>query len=218
MAARGRRRIFAARRDGDGARRARSDFMRRRHQLAAAPDALGHRRSGRIARPRYRRESRAAGRRQEFAGPHFGEHCLWAQGAGHLAPRDAVRPHRAGAGQRLLARRRHCHRIADRPDGVPEKPARRGAARRRADLQRRADDGGAIFLAVPRALCRQLCLPRRGAAAGKPRQGRADFRRSAPAGAHPPEFPRHRQRPQDPARRAAHGARHLPPSADARRS
>ena len=95
--ARGRRRILAARRDGDGACRARSDFMRRRHQLAAAFAAVGHRRCGRAAHPRYRRESGAARRRQEFAGSHFGERRLWAQGAGHLAPRDAVRPHRAGA-------------------------------------------------------------------------------------------------------------------------
>ena len=165
--ARGRRRIPAARRDGDGARRARSDFVRRRHQLAAAPDAVGHRRCGRTAHPRHPGESRAAGRRQELAGPHFGERRLWTQGAGHLASGDAVRPHRAGAGQCLLARRRYRHRTADRPDGVPQKPARRGAARRRADLQRRADDGGAIFLAVPKTLCRQLCLPRRGACARK---------------------------------------------------
>ena len=38
--------------------------------------------AGRVARPRYRREGGAAGRRQEFAGPHFGERRLWAQGAG----------------------------------------------------------------------------------------------------------------------------------------
>ena len=33
--------------------------------------------------------------------------------------------------------------------------------------------------------------------------------------AHPSKLPRHRQRPQDLARRPAHGARHLPPGADA---
>ena len=42
-----------------------------------------------------------------------------------------------------------------------------------------------------------------------------DLGRSATAAAHPPEFPRHRQRPQDLARRATHGARYLPPGADA---
>ena len=41
-------------------------------QLAAAPDALGHRRSGRVARPRHRGESAAPRRRQESAGPHLG--------------------------------------------------------------------------------------------------------------------------------------------------
>ena len=34
----------------------------------------------------------------------------------------------------------------------------------------------AVFLAVPQTLCRQLCLPRRGAAPGKPRPGRARSR------------------------------------------
>ena len=66
-----------------------------------------------------------------------------------------------------------------------------------------------------RALRRQLCLPRRGAAPGKPRPGRVDLGRSATTAAHPPEFPGHRQRPQNLARRPTHGARHLPPSADA---
>ena len=44
------------------------------------------------------RQGGAAGRRQESAGPHFGERRLCAQGARPVPPRDAVRPHRAGAG------------------------------------------------------------------------------------------------------------------------
>ena len=65
---------------------------------------------------------RAARRRQESAGPHLGRHQLCAQGARSVPPGDAVRPHRAGAGARLSARRRHRDRTADRTHGVPEKP------------------------------------------------------------------------------------------------
>ena len=64
----------------------RSHPVRRRHQLAAAFDAVGHRRSGRIARPWHRRESRAARRRQELAGSHFRGDRLPAQRAGPVPP------------------------------------------------------------------------------------------------------------------------------------
>ena len=76
------------RRAPHGACRARGHLVRRRHQLAATPDAVGHRRSRRIARPRHRGQGRAAGRRQESAGPHFGKRRLWrARTPGPLAPR-----------------------------------------------------------------------------------------------------------------------------------
>ena len=76
--------------------------------------------------------------------------------------------------------------------GVSQKPPGCRAARRAIHLQRRADDGYALFVAVPAPLCGRLCLPGRGAAAGEPRPGRTGFGRSAKAGAHPAEFPRHR--------------------------
>ena len=69
-----------------------------------------------------------------------------------------------------------------------------------------------------RRLRGRLRLPRRGAAAGEPGPARARLRRPAASAAHPPEFPRHRQRPHNAARRPAHGARGLPASSDGRRS
>ena len=67
--ARRRRRLCARQRCAPGDRRARGDRLRRRHQRAAAPDALGHRRCRR-ARPARHSGGRApARRRQESAGP-----------------------------------------------------------------------------------------------------------------------------------------------------
>ena len=70
-------------------------------------------------------------------------------------------------------------------------------------LPRAPHDREPVPAAVHAALRRRLRLPRRRAAAGKPRPARAGLRRSAPAAAHPPEFPLHRARLGDLARRAA---------------
>jgi 4-pyridoxate dehydrogenase len=84
-------------------------------------------------------------------------------------------------------------RFANRPARIPEKPARRRAPGRRAHLQRRANDGVSLFLAIPARLRRRLFLSRGGIAAREPRQGRADLGRPKKAAAYPAEFPRHRQ-------------------------
>ena len=157
------------------------DPVRRRHQLAAAADAVGHRRSRGAARPRHRGQGGAAGRRQEPAGPHLRERRLRAQGA------EARSTRRCGstASSRDLAeahfrRHRHRDRAADRDDGVPEDAAGRDAARHPAPVRRRADDGDAVSAAVHAGPMRTAlpaaswCCGRRAAATS--RSPRADPR------------------------------------------
>src|SRR6516164_1083759 len=77
---RGGDRIYPRRQNRHGPCRTRGGPVWRRHQLAATVDAIWRRRSCRTRSARYRSESAAARRRQELAGPHFGEHCLRPQG------------------------------------------------------------------------------------------------------------------------------------------
>ena len=125
--ARGRRRISEGRRTHPRPRRTRGDPRGRRDQLAAAADAVRHRRPGGVARARHR-QSRAA---LPGVGRNLQDHVsvddrLCPQGAGPAAREDAGRPHRRRAGPRLFLRRRHRRRAAGRADGVSEEPARGG--------------------------------------------------------------------------------------------
>ena len=188
-------------------------------QLAAASDAVRHRRSRCAARARHRRQGGAARGRQEPAGPHLRGRRLRAQGAAgalHATMRlDRIVPALADAHFRGTG-------IAtDLPGGIM------------AFLKTRPDaalpDIQLLFNAAPmtaapylppfkRAYAGRLRLPRRAAAAGEPRRDRARLRRSARGAAHPAEFPRDRRRLEDAARRHADGARRRAGSRRWRRS
>ncbi len=150
--ARDRCRICAPRAQDDGARRARGDPLRRRDQLAAAADAVRHRRPGRARAPRHRGPGGARRRRQESAGSHLGRPRLGAPGHRGVPRPDADRPYPARARQGLLGPRRDGGRPAGRHHGVPQEPQRRGAARHPAPVQCRPDDGASLSGAVPQAL------------------------------------------------------------------
>ncbi len=177
-----------------GARRPRSDLVRRRHQFAAASDAVGHRRSERTCRPRHRRQSGAAGRRQEFAGSYFGGDRLCAQGAGTVPSHDAAstvscrrwsRAYRHGEGPATELPTGTMAFLKSRPDAA-------------------LPDVQLIFNAAPMTAAPYLWPFRRAyadsyacrAAVLRPEsRGRVELVSADPykAGAHPPEFPRHRQ-------------------------
>ena len=124
----------------------------------------------------------AARRRPQSAGPRLGHRRLRPQGAGSAAPK--MRP--TGSLPELARAyfaAKASQRSAGRDHGIPEERARRAAARHPAPVRRRADDGSPLLPAVLPALCRQLRLPRRGVAAGKPRPASARLGRSARAAA-----------------------------------
>ena len=83
--------------------RARGDPRRRRHQLAATADAVGDRRSRRVARARHRCRRAAQGRRPQPAGPHLGRDRVAPHRAGTAACQDAARPHRASSSPRPIS-------------------------------------------------------------------------------------------------------------------
>ena len=95
----------------DGACRARGDPRRRRHQLAAAADAVGDRRPRRAAGARHRGRGAAARRRRQPAGPHLGRRSLWRRREpGPLHAEMRLDRHRARAGQGVFLRHRHRQR------------------------------------------------------------------------------------------------------------
>ncbi len=198
-----RHRVRAARRDQDRARRARSDPGRRRDQFAAAADAVGHRRRRGAEAPRHRGQAAPAAYRQESAGPY--------------GRRGRCDPHRAGAvakgvaagSDRAASARARISSAAARPATVMNNVQaylKSDPSEKMPDVQflfRVAPlDAGALSAAVQAAFRRRLWLPRRGAAARKPRPARARLGRSARADPHRAEFLLARQGPQSHPRRA----------------
>src|SRR6185312_11486351 len=115
-----------------GARRARGDRRRRRHQLAAPADAVRHRRSRCAARPRHRGEGTAQGRRPQPAGPRHRDGGIHPQGPARRNPQgDADRPHRDRPGEDLSAWPDHGRiRHSGRHGVVRQGDAGRAGARR----------------------------------------------------------------------------------------
>ena len=172
-------------------------LARRRHQLAAAPDAVRHRRPGRArARTASRSRSTLPGVGQESAGPHLRRRRLsGAREPGPLIARMRLDRIGARAGRGLLLR--HRASPAESPSGVMaflKTPARGGNARHPVPVPRRADDGRPLSAAVRAGLsptafaCRAVVLRPESRGEIDPRLGR-----SARAAAHPAEFPRHRE-------------------------
>ena len=83
-------------------------------------------------------------------------------------------------GLRNRTSRRH-HRLCEKRPG-------RTDTRHTASFPRRFADGSALFAAVQAAVCRQFRLPRRSAAAGKPRRDHAGIGGSVGASAHFPSL------------------------------
>ena len=188
------------------ARRARGDPRGRRHQLAAAADAVRHRRPGALRAHGIAGRVPLPGVGQNLQ-DHSRSHSVSRRRSRGRCTRCGSTASRSSLRKAYLRRHAASRRAARRHYGLPEEPLPIAAARHPVAVQRRAAHRGALFPAVHAPFvdgfgCRAVVLRPES-------RGHLELasRRSAAGAAHPPEFLRDARRTGRRCATASAGAR-----------